>query len=294
MELRYRQEVTVGTLVIIAVALFIAGSIWLSGRTLGHGEYTHIKFGQVGNLKVGVPVLIAGVHVGKVERIELTAHDSVLVSVSLAESVHPRIDASATIIAISALGDAAISFKPGEAAQPLPRDGVIQGTMQPGLADMAVTLGARADSVLMAAQRILSQQTAKDLQGTLNAMQRMMNMLSQRLPASTEEATRTMASLRSLSDHLDSLIGMPGFAHGLSNLDSVTANLGTLTGQLTHTSASLDTLLAAINHGEGTLGKLASDSGLYNDLRHTLQSVRALTDTIARNPGKVTVQLKVF
>ncbi len=294
MELRYRQEVTVGTLVIIAIALFIAGSVWLSGRTLGSGNYTHIRFGQVGNLKVGVPVLIAGVHVGKVERIELTPHDSVMVSISLSQDIQPKIDASAKIISITALGDAAVSFKPGQAAKPLPRDGVIQGTMDPGLGDLATTLGARADSVLMAAQRLLSQQTAKDLQGTLSAMRRMMDLLANRLPESNEEAIRTMAALRQLSERLDSLIALPGFANGLSNLDSVTAKLGSLTGQLTHTGASLDTLLSAINHGQGSLGKLASDSGLYNDLRSTLQSVRALTDTIARSPGKVTVQLKVF
>lgn len=294
MELRYRQEVTVGTLVIIAVALFIAGSVWLSGRTIGRGEFTHIRFSQVGNLKVGVPVLVAGVHVGKVERIELTPHDSVMVSVSLAKDLEPKIDASAQIISISALGDAAISLRPGESAKPLPRDGIIPGTMQPGLTDLATTLGARADSVLLAAQHILNQETARNLQLTLAAMQRMMTLLADRMPASTEEATRTMASLRQLSERLDSLLALPGFARGLANLDSVTASLGTLTGQLTHTSASLDTLLAAINHGQGTLGKLASDTGLYNDLRGTLQSVRALTDTIARNPGKLTVQIKVF
>ncbi|MEP7326976.1 MAG: MCE family protein, partial [Gemmatimonadota bacterium] len=64
--------------------------------------------------------------------------------------------------------------------------------------------------------------------------------------------------------------------------------------QLTHTSATLDTLLSNINSGQGTLGKFAADSGLYTDMRGTLQSLKTLIDDIQRNPGRITVQLKVF
>jgi len=126
------------------------------------------------------------------------------------------------------------------------------------------------------------------------AMQRMLNTLADRIPASTSEATRTMAAFRQLSARLDSTLANPGLTRGLANLDSVTAGLSAMTAQLGHTSATLDTLLTAINRGEGTLGKFASDSGLYTDMRATLQSLKGLIDDIKREPGRITVQLKVF
>jgi phospholipid/cholesterol/gamma-HCH transport system substrate-binding protein len=103
-----------------------------------------------------------------------------------------------------------------------------------------------------------------------------------------------MAAMRRLSERLDSTLANPGLMAGLRNLDSVTTSLSRMTTQLTHTTATLDTMLANVNAGKGTLGKFASDSGLYNDMRGTLQSLKQLIDDIQRNPGRITVQLKVF
>jgi phospholipid/cholesterol/gamma-HCH transport system substrate-binding protein len=295
MDLNYKQQVTVGALVIGAVAVFIAGTLWLSGKKIGgQGDLTTIEFPQVGNLKEGSPVFISGVNKGKVAQIRLLEPGKVHVMVSLAKDVTARSDASAKIISISALGEAAVDFNPGTSATPLARTGVIQGTTAPAISDRLASLGDRADSVLLGAQELVGRRTADDLHTTMLAMQRMLNTISERLPAPTEEATRTMAVMRRLSERLDSTLANPGLSAGLSNLDSVTGNLSKMTAQLSHTSATLDTLLGNINSGRGTLGKFAADSGLYTDLRATLQSMKALIDDIQRNPGRITVQLKVF
>ncbi|HEV8123115.1 MAG TPA: MlaD family protein [Gemmatimonadales bacterium] len=295
MDLNYKQQVTVGALVIGAVAVFIAGTLWLSGKKIGgQGDLTTIEFPQVGNLKEGSPVFISGVNKGKVAQIRLLEPGKVHVMVSLAKDVTARSDASAKIISISALGEAAVDFNPGSSATPLARTGVIQGTTAPAISDRLASLGDRADSVLLGAQELVGRRTADDLHTTMLAMQRMLNTISERLPAPTEEATRTMAVMRRLSERLDSTLANPGLSAGLTNLDSVTGNLSRMTSQLSHTSATLDTLLGNINSGRGTLGKFAADSGLYTDLRATLQSMKALIDDIQRNPGRITVQLKVF
>ena len=55
----------------------------------------------------------------------------------------------------------------------------------------------------------MSQRTADDLHATMVAMQRMLNTIADRIPASTSEATRTMAAFRQLSARLDSLSPIP-------------------------------------------------------------------------------------
>ena len=294
MDLHYKREVTVGALVLAAIILFVVGALWLGGKSIGGpGDLTTIEFTAVGNLKEGVPVLISGVNKGKVEQIRLVAPGNVRVLVSLADDVVPKADASARIVSISALGETAIAFDPGQSSQEL-GNGTIRGSTEMALTDRVAALGDKADSVLLGAQQLVSQRTADDLHATMVAMQRMLNTVADRIPASTTEATRTMAAFRDLSARLDSTLASPGLNRGLSNLDSVTAGLAAMTTQMTRTGATLDTLLAAISRGQGTLGKFASDTGLYNDMRGTLQSLKALIDDIKREPGRITVQLKVF
>ena len=294
MDLHYKREVTVGAMVLAAIVLFVVGALWLGGKSIGGADdLTTIQFAQVGNLKEGSPVLISGVNKGKVEQIRLIEPGNVRVMISLADDVVPKADASARIVSISALGEVAIAFDPGRSSESLGR-GPLPGTTEMALTDRVAALGDKADSVLLGAQQLVSQRTADDLHATMVAMQRMLNTIADRIPASTSEATRTMAAFRQLSARLDSTLANPGLNRGLANLDTVTAGLSAMTTQLGRTGATLDTLLAAINRGEGTLGKFASDSGLYLDMRGTLQSLKALIDDIKRDPGRITVQLKVF
>jgi phospholipid/cholesterol/gamma-HCH transport system substrate-binding protein len=51
--------------------------------------------------------------------------------------------------------------------------------------------------------------------------------------------------------------------------------------------------MARINRGEGTLGKLATDTLLYGDLRKTLESVTNLLNDLRERPGRY-LTVKVF
>ena len=122
----------------------------------------------------------------------------------------------------------------------------------------------------------------------------MLNTLNQKLPATTDEAQRTMVSLRQLSQRLDSTIGALPIGNAIERADTLARNLSVMSTQLTATGASLDTLLQKINRGEGTIGKFTSDTGLYVDTRRALQSMQQLIDELTRHPGKIGVQVKLF
>jgi hypothetical protein len=67
-----------------------------------------------------------------------------------------------------------------------------------------------------------------------------------------------------------------------------------MTAQMRSTGERLDTLLAAVNRGQGTLGKFATDSGLYYDMRDLSKSMKELLDELKKHPGKVPVTIKLF
>ncbi len=303
MDLSYKREVSVGTLVIVAIALFVLGSGWLSGRPPGADmdKFWKIQFRDAGNLKVSSLVRISGVSVGKVQAIRLLDVGKVLVSVSLPEKITPRVDATASIVAIGFVGDAAVEFKPGQAEQLLSKDQIILGTQAAGLSDRALELGDRADSVLLGAQAIVNQKTADELyatmtalQGTLKASRQTMEMYGNATSGPSAELTRTMVSLRKVVERLDSTLANPALARTLGRADTLTGNLADMTSQLTTTGARLDTLLADVSRGRGTLGKFATDSGLYYDMRDLSQSMKKLLDELQKHPGKVPVTVKIF
>jgi phospholipid/cholesterol/gamma-HCH transport system substrate-binding protein len=300
MELSYKREVTVGTLVIVAVTLFILGTTWLSGRSVAANtkDFWRIQFRDAGNLKISSMVRISGVSVGKVERIQLLDVGKVLVSVKLPDRIKPKVDATASIVAIGFVGDAAVEFNPGDAPQLLTRDKIILGSQAPGLADRAQALGDKADSLMLGAQAIVNQKTADQLhatmtaiQGTLKAAQRTMEIYSDSRNGPTAELTRTLSTLNRLTARLDTTLANPRLSH---RADTLTSNLAQMTSQLTVTTARLDTLLSAMNQGRGTLGKFATDSGLYYDMRDVSQSLKKVLDELQKHPGKVPVTVKIF
>jgi phospholipid/cholesterol/gamma-HCH transport system substrate-binding protein len=218
----------------------------------------------------------------------------VLVLASLPPKIRPRVDAQAKIVSVTLVGDYAVDFDPGRAAEFLPPGKVMLGAQDLGLTGRALELSDRADSILIGAQAIVNEQTAKQLrstltalEGTLKATQRTMLIYSDTSHGPTAELTKTLANFRQLSTRLDStLIAF--------RTDTISANLSAMTTQLTATTARLDTLLAGVNRGRGTVGKFVTDSGLYHDLRDISQSMKKVLDELAKHPGKVPVTIKLF
>jgi phospholipid/cholesterol/gamma-HCH transport system substrate-binding protein len=294
MDFRYSREAVVGAIVVFAILVFIFGTMWLSGRSVSADNLAHIRFANASGLKRASPVRVSGVNVGKVERLEFLGVGNVLVTASLPASVRPRVDAVAKIVSVTLVGDYAVDFDPGRAAELLPPGKVILGSQDLGLSGRALALSDRADSILIGAQSIVNKETADQLrsmltamEGTLKAAERTMRIYGDSTKGPTAELSRTMASFRQLSSRLDSTLANPALGRALTRADTLTGNLAAMT-------ARLDSTLAAINRGQGTLGKFATDSGLYYDMRDVSKSLKELLDEIKRHPGKVGVTVKLF
>jgi phospholipid/cholesterol/gamma-HCH transport system substrate-binding protein len=298
MDLRYTREATVGAIVIVAIVVFVFGTMWLSGRSVGSENAVRMQFDNVSGLKRASPVRVSGVNVGKVEKIEFMDVGKVLVIASLPPKIRPRVDASAKIVSVTLVGDYAVDFDPGRSSEPLQPGRVILGTQDLGLTGKATLLAERADSILLGAQGIVNERTADQLrstltalEGTLKAAQRTMQIYADTGRGPTAELTKTMSAFRQLSTRLDSTLASPAFSR---RTDSITANLAAMTSQFSATGARLDTLLAGMNRGQGTLGKFVTDSGLYYDIRELTQGMKKLLDELAKHPGKVPVTVKLF
>ena len=295
MDLHYRQEITVGTLVLTGVAAFVLGTTWLSGKDSASGSrLVDVQFEDVGNMKVGNPVKVSGVQLGKVRDIAFRDVGDVRVTLSLDPRIQPKKDATAELTAVGLVGDVAIAFDPGKSSEALGPTDVIKGTTERGIMDIGGELSGEAKATMAGLREVANKELAEDLRKTLQSFQRLANNYADPNAGPAKELSATMVELRRLSTRLDSILASPGLGNLVTSADSTSVRFGRLAEQFTATSARVDTLLIKINRGEGTLGKLMSDSTMYFQLTDLSRSLKEFLDDLKKHPGKIPVTVKIF
>jgi phospholipid/cholesterol/gamma-HCH transport system substrate-binding protein len=288
----FQKEVGLGAMVLVAVAAFIAGTLWLRGKTLGRDD-VYVVYRDVNTLKDASPVRISGALVGRVDGVRYVTPGHVVVGLKFSHSIPVTSNATAAITAVGMLGDQMVVFNPGNGT-PVPRGDTIQGTVAPGLFDKAADLANKADETMSRLDAMLDTQLVVDLRHTLESTQRLMTYLADRTNGPTAQLTPTMLALQHTSAQLDSTLAAVHPAALQARLDSTMQSAGNAADRLAAMTARADSLIARIQHGDGTLGKFISDTSLYTDLRHTMQAMTDLLTEIKKNPGKIGVTVKVF
>jgi phospholipid/cholesterol/gamma-HCH transport system substrate-binding protein len=295
MDLHYKQEVSVGALVLAGVAIFVVGTMWLGGRSLKTGTNTvAVGFEDVGNLKRGNPVKVSGVTLGNVEDIRFEDVGKVIVTLSLDPRIEPRADATAEISAIGLVGDLVINFSPGAAAEPLAPGQVIPGQTERGLMSVGTELADQAKGALTGIQDVANQRLADDLHATLNSIQRLADTYGNTKTGPSAELTTTLQTMQDLARRVDSTLANPAVNRTIAQTESLTVRFTKLADQLAGTGSRIDSLLSKVNTGQGTAGRVVNDSSLYVNLRDLSASLKAFVDDLRKNPGKITVQVKMF
>jgi len=250
---------------------------------------------SVAGLEQGDRVLVSGGRSGRVARVALERVKSVRGTIEISRDIAPHIDASAAVAAMDLFGAKFIDYNPGAREEMLARGHVITGSNAPDITDVAQGVATRANELMENAANIVSDRLGEDIHNTLLVTQRAMNALSG-MPEGpfVKQTTRTLQATERVMQRVDSMLGSGTGA----NVDSISRNLARLTDHLGHTTAQLDTLLSRMNRGEGTLGRLASDTMMYHDLHALSVSLTALLTDLKEHPDKYMkpglVRVKMF
>lgn len=297
MDLYYKQEVTVGLLVLAGVGLLVGGLLWLTGRSLGTQGRVPVeaRFASVSGLTVGDPVHISGVDVGRVAFVQLLPSQRVRVRFEVRRDVRPRTDASVAVRSLDFLGAKFLDYSPGTIEAWLPDTAVIEGHSEEGdLATSALQLAEQANRTLLRTQELITGQLTSQVERTLVATERAMTVLA-RIGGGpmVGEATGAITSLHSAAARLDSTLGNPAIERSVSQMDEITVAVQEMTEGLAVVTTTLGSLLQQMESGNGTVGKALSDPTLHNDLHETLQALRLLLEDLRENPGRY-LNVKVF
>jgi len=125
-----RRDLIVGTFVLVGLLAIAYLSIAIGGISnpvAGHLRL-YAAFDEIGGLTARAPVVVGGVKIGTVERIELDPSFRALVTIRVASDLKLPDDTSASILTQGVLGDQYIALEPGGSAAMLADGGEIQFT----------------------------------------------------------------------------------------------------------------------------------------------------------------------
>ncbi len=293
--MKRRDEVTVGILLTVALIILVLGLLWLMRGGLSRGYPLHTRFAWGQNLKQGQPVMLAGVTIGVVTDVTLNPAGVLDVDLSIRKKYQVPRTSFAEVYPVGIFGDVAVALKP---AGPSPMSFKPGDTIpsRPATGGLDV-LQARGDTVMQSLARIthametdfVQAGALRDLRQAIGAANRLMAQMQAIAAEQDRNLDATMTNLRRASGALDSA----QLAGTLANVRSAAANSDSLMQRLSSNTTQLQALLARLERGEGTAGKLLTDTLLYRDARNLMMRVDSLVSDLQRNPRKY-INLTIF
>lgn len=293
--MKKRDEVLVGILITVALAVAIIGSLWLARGGLSKGYPLYAKFPWGAGLKQGQPVLLVGVNVGYVDQVALNQNGTLITTMRIMDDYKVPLGTVARVVANGIFGDMAIALTP---IKPNPQsfnpgDTIPVGPSAPGLSEIT----AKADSVgtsVNALTREMERELVagggiRDMRQAMAGTNRLIAQFTILAAEQNRQLTATQEAVRRATTAIDPV----KIDSTVTNLRTASANMAALTSDMKTTSAKIDSILAKVDHGDGTVAKLLNDPGMYNDMRMLLQRMDSLTADFKANPKKY-INLKIF
>jgi len=295
--MKRENEFAVGIVVIAALAVVIAGALWLSGAHLGRTEAVYTaRFRTVGGMGVGNPVVLRGVRVGRVEAIRLATGNWVEADLKVYSGVTLP-DKPAVIAASASLfGEWAATLI---SSDPLPTDpnvrqalveamaaggGKWPGATLPDIGQLTAQASRIATDIATVSARI---QTAFDSSAVsdLRRSIRDFGQIADRLARVTNEQADVIGNVgANLSKGSDVLARAADNLHAtLGRVDSAT-NEGQLATILNNTAATSTELRSAAQDFRELMGAAHKNQ---ESLVHVLQNADTVLARIANRGGTI-------
>lgn len=293
--MKRRDEVLVGITATLAIVAGVLGSLWLARGGLQPGYPLYAKFTWGAGLKSGQSVLLAGVNVGYVEGVDILSDGLLIVKMRVRKHYKVPLRTTATIEPNGFFGDQLVALHP---FGPNPRnyaegDTLPSGRPTPQIGDVLARVDTIAGhlSALTAAlkKELVESGGLGEFRHAVRQGDAMMAELRKIAAEQSAELSRTQAALRRVASVVDS-VRVDSTLRALSGAaSSVTA----LTADIKETTTKLNTLLAKVDNGPGSIGKLMNDPGLYNDVRGLVTRLDSLTADFKKNPRKY-IKFSIF
>jgi phospholipid/cholesterol/gamma-HCH transport system substrate-binding protein len=230
-------------------------------QTLAYNTY----LSSITGLRVGDPVRLAGVDVGKIDKIRIM-DEKIRIDFEVKPGTVIKTDSVASLRLTNLLGGQFLGISFGSSGAPLlPPGGTVKGK---DVANIDIIVDNVSD-------------LTKDLKVLVTDLNRNQKDVLGKISLILDE---NRGSLRDAVKNFDSITAK--LDHGEGSL-SLLLNDGALYRTLTDATSSFKVIAGRIEKGEGTIGRLVNDDSLYTDAQATLVSIKDGMKDVREIAGKI-------
>lgn len=301
--MKLSRELKTGILAIGSILLFIFGYSYLKGTNLLEKQRVYyVKYKNVEGLAESAPVTLNGLTVGKVQEINFAdASGDLVVTFSLDNEFKFSKNSVVQIYSSGFIGGNNLGIKPVYEPNNEAKPGdTLKGEIQQGILDQVTgklaPLEAKVQSTLTNLDTLLI-----GLSDVLDGKTR------KNLKSSIANLNVTLSEFRGASKTVNELLqdNQEKFNNTITNLDRTTENFATLSDSLSqievgklvkdleNITSRFNNIVAQIENGDGSLGKLLKDEKLYDNLSGASLQLELLLEDMKLNPKRY-VHFSIF
>lgn len=295
--MRTTKEIKTAILVLSGILLFIFIFNYLKGENLlSNARKITAVYDNVEGLASSAAVTINGHAIGKVQDIRFTEDGSGKLEVLMLVDSDFEFSKNSTaqLYESGLIGGKAIAIVPAfDGAENVVSGDVLASSVKPGLTELVnqrlTPLQEKIETVMVSADQLLTNvnsvfdaETKTNLKGsiaqlkqTITSFETTSNALNGLLEDNKSTITSTLNNFSGISEDLSEV-----------STSLADANLKETINGLQSTITNFDALLSDIEQGEGSVGKLMKDEGLYNNLEGALGQLEALLEDMKLNPKR--------
>ena len=302
--MRFTKEIGIGILVILGTLMSVFSYNYLKGINLFEKTRTFkVIYTKVDGLSPSNPVTLNGYKIGKVQKINFNSNDTkeLIVDIVIENDVKFSKTSKAELYETGLIGGKAIAIVPDYDNNAIAESGdYLIGSIKPGLTDLVnqimpqiqlqlETVMKKAGIVLSNINTLFDEETKKSLKSSIDQFASLTNNLSETSRNVDAFIKDNSPNLTTTIDNLNATsVKMKDMSNSMSEVD-----LNLILTNLDSTISNLNNITNKLNQGEGTVGKLIYDDGLFKNLDNATKNLEELIEDIKLNPKRY-VHFSIF
>jgi len=262
-----------------------------------------IVYTKVDGLAPSNPVTLNGYKIGKVQKINFNANNTkeLIVDVVIENDVKFSKTSKAELYETGLIGGKAIAIIPDYDNNVVAKSGdYLIGVVKPGLTDLVnqimpqiqlqlETVMKKAEIVLSNVNSLFDEETKESLKSSIDEFGSLTNSLSETSANINDFIKDNSPNLTTTIDNLnETSLKIKDISSSMSEVD-----LNLILTNLDSTISNLNKITHKLNQGEGTVGKLLYDDGLFKNLEDATKNLEELIEDIKLNPKRY-VHFSIF
>lgn len=306
--MKINNETKIGLLAVVGIVALIFGFNFLKGKSFFKKEnYLYAKFEDIQGLGNSNPVVINGLQVGHIAKLDGGQHlKTIVVTVEITEDILIP-DSSLAVINPSLLGSVSLEIKLSNSTNYLKNGDTLLTTMSGGAFDAALKMinpvlyevrnaVKSLDSVLNIVTNVFDPTTKNNIKGVianLNTVTGSFTVSAEYLKTLLNTQTGALAkALENANAFTNNLVSNNAKLNSImTNAEVASTKFAAIDLQKTLTTLDSAALqlksgIAKINSNSGSLGLLLNDTKLYDNLSSTTNKINILLDDIRVHPKR--------